>query len=146
MAKRAVDRPFVQLGTEEISTYVEQCKLSLGVSAVDISALGDGYESYTAGNSRRWAVTLGLFQEYNSSEAPIYRLIKNMFTNTGNAAGSTFVVRPSTAVADRFNPQLQGTVALDGDFDFLNAVRNEANKFSITLKGNGAPTFTDTSS
>lgn len=146
MSKHAISDVHVELGTEEISDYVASAKLTLGKSAVDITALGEGYESYADGNVKRWAVTLELYNEYNSSEKPIYRLLKGMWTNTGAVSGTTFVMRPTSGVANRFNPQISGVVNLDGDYDFFNAVRNEANKFTVTLKGNGTPTFTDTSS
>jgi hypothetical protein len=144
MAKTAIGDIYVELGTEDISNRVESVKISLGKSAVDVTAIGDGWMDYVTGGVSRWAVTLGLYQDYVSSEAPIYSLIKSLVTTEPN--GTTFVCRPSSAAAGRVNPQVAGTVCLDGDFDFLTAAVNTANKFSVTLKGMNAPTFTDTSS
>jgi hypothetical protein len=144
MAKTAIGDVYVELGTEDISNRVESVKLTLGKTAVDVTALGDGWADFVTGGVSRWAVTLGLYQDYVSSQAPIYGLIQSLVTT--EPSGTTFLVRPTSAAAGRLNPQTAGTVCLDGDFDFLTAAVNTANKFSVTLKGMGAPTFTDTSS
>jgi len=143
MAKGAITDVYVELGTEDISDRVASAKLTLGKTAVDITALGQGWEDYADGNVKRWAATLEVYQDYTSSEVPIYSLFKELVTGT---TGKAFVIRPTSAEAGRLNPQLAGSVILDGDLDWLNAVRSEANKFSVTLKGAGIPTFTDTSS
>jgi hypothetical protein len=144
MAKTAIGDIYVELGTEDVSARCESVKVSLGRSAVDVTALGDGWQDFVTGGVSRWAVTLGLFQDYASSESAIYGLIKSIVTT--EPSGTTFMCRPTSAAAGRLNPQIAGTVTLDGDFDFLTAAVNTANKFSVTLKGMGAPTFTDTSS
>jgi hypothetical protein len=70
----------------------------------------------------------------------IYTLIKHLLAAT---TGTPFLCRPTSAAAADHNPQLAGNVTLDGDFDMLTAQVNTANKFSVTLKGMGAPTFTE---
>lgn len=144
MAKTAIGDVYVELGTEDISNRVESVKVSLGRTAVDVTAIGDGWADYVTGGQSRWAVTLGLYQDYVSSEAPIYKLIQSMVTT--ELTGTTFLVRPTSRDASITNPQISGLVTLDGDFDFLTAAANTANKFSITLKGMGIPVFVDTSS
>lgn len=144
MAKNAISDIYVELGTQDISARVESVKLSLGRSAVDVTALGDAWADNVTGGVSRWAVTLGLYQDYASSDAGVYLLVKNMVTT--QPSGTTFVCRPTSAAAGRTNPQIAGAVTLDGDFDFLTAAQNTANKFSVTLKGIGIPVFTDTSS
>ena len=144
MAKTAIGDVYVELGTENVSSRVESVKVTLGRSAVDVTAMGDSWADFVTGGIARWAVTLGLYQDYASSEVPIYTLIKTMVTT--ELTGTTFLVRPTSAVASWSNPQLSGAVTLDSDFDFLNAAVNTANKFTVTLRGMGAPTFTDTSS
>src|SRR5512133_1634760 len=150
MAKHSIRDVYVELGTEDISDRVASAKVTIGKSAVDITALGQRWEDYADGNIGRWGVSLELYMDYASSEVPIYQLIKQLAV--GNSSGSSistgkaFLARPSSDAASRFNPQIAGTVMLDGDLDFLNAARNEANKFTVALKGAGIPTFTDTSS
>ena len=142
MAKTAIGNVYVLLGTEDISARVESAKVSLGKSAVDVTALGDAWEDFVSGGVGRWAVTLGLYQDYVTSDAPIYNLLR---TAVSGSTGQPIQVRPTSAAAGRLNPQIAGNVMLDGDYDLLNAARNSANKFTVTLKGMGAPTFTDTS-
>lgn len=148
MGKTSIRGVYVELSDEDISDRVEQAKLTLGKNSIDITALGDGWQDAADGNTKRWAATLGLFQDYSSSEAPVYSIVKALVigSTTGGSSGKQFLIRPSSEAAGRSNPQLSGTVVLDSDLDFLNAVSGEANKFTITLKGCGAPTFTDTSS
>jgi hypothetical protein len=145
MAKTAIGDIYVELGTEDISARVENCKVTLGRSAVDVTAIGDAWADYVSGGIGRWDVTLGIFQDYASSDAGcnLYQLFKALVTS--EPSGTTFLVRPTSAAAGRKNPQTAGTVVLDGDFDFLTAASNTANKFSITLKGMGIPVFTNTS-
>jgi hypothetical protein len=146
MAKTAIGDIYVELGTEDISARVENCKVTLGRSAVDVTAIGDAWADYVSGGIGRWAVTLGIFQDYASSDAGcnLYQLFKTLVTS--EPSGTTFLVRPTSAAAGRLNPQIAGTVILDSDFDYLNAAVNTANKFSVTLRGMTTPTFTDTSS
>lgn len=147
MGKTAIGDVYVELGTDDISARVAAAKVTLGRTAVDVTALGDGWADYVTGGVSRWAVTLELLQDYNSSDVggtSIWDLTVNgLMTDT---AGTTFLIRPTSGAAGRLNPQVSGTVTLDSDFDLLNAAMNTANKFSVTLKGMGAPTFTDSSS
>jgi hypothetical protein len=146
MAKTAIGDVYVELGTEDISNRLESVKITLGRSAVDVTAVGDAWADYVTGGIARWAVTLGIYQDYASSDAGcnLYQLVKTMVTT--ELTGTTFVCRPTSAAAGRLNPQIAGTVVMDGDFDFLTAAANTANKYSVTLKGMTTPTFTDTSS
>ena len=144
MAKTAIGDIYVELGTEDISNRCESVKISLGKTAVDVTAIGDSWADFVTGGRSRWAVTLGVYQDYASSEAAIYDLFKRLVTS--EPTGTTFVCRPTSAAAGRINPQIAGTVLMDGDFDFLTAASNTANKFSVTLKGMNTPIFTDTSS
>lgn len=147
MGKTAIGDVYVELGTDDISARVENVKVTLGRTAVDVTAVGDAWADFVTGGVSRWAVTLGLYQDYCSSDVggtSIYDLVVNgLMTDT---AGTTFLCRPTSAAAGRLNPQINGTVVLDSDFDLLTAAANTANKFSVTLKGMGAPTFTDSSS
>jgi hypothetical protein len=146
MAKTAIGDVYVELGTASvvISDRVENVKVSLGRSAVEVTALGDGWSDYVTGGMGRWAVTLGLFQDYNSSDTTggvsIYSLAKQLMAAT---TGTPILIRPTSSTGGKANPQLSGNVVLDGDFDLLTAAVNTANKFSVTLKGMGAPTFLD---
>ena len=144
MAKTAIGDIYVELGTEDISARIENAKITLGRSAVDVTAIGDSWADFVSGGIGRWAVTLGVYQDYDSSDSPVYALFKSLVTT--EPSGTTFLCRPTSAAAGRQNPQITGSVVLDSDFDFLNAAVNTANKFSVTLKGMAAPTFTDTSS
>lgn len=149
MGKNAIGDIYVELGTDDISNHVTDCKVSLGRSAVDVTAIGDSWQDYITGGVGRWAVTLGVLQDFASSDTntgggtAIWQLAKALMNDT---AGTTFLVRPTSAAAGRLNPQIAGVVTLDGDFDMVAAALNAANKFSVTLKGMGAPTYTDTSS
>ena len=146
MAKTAIGDVYVELGTEDISSRIENVKVTLGRSAVDVTAIGDAWADFVTGGIARWAVTLGIYQDYASSDAGcnLYQLVKSMVTT--ELTGTTFDCRPTSAAAGRLNPQIAGTVVLDSDFDFLNAAVNTANKYTITLRGMTTPTFTDTSS
>jgi hypothetical protein len=148
MPKNAIGAVYVELGTEIISTRCESVRLVLGRSAIDVTALGEGWEDYLAGNVKRWGVVLGLYQDYTSSDVPIYRLLKHLANDSTSTTPGylAFVVRPTSEVASGTNPQFGGNVVLDGDLDMLVAEKNVANKTTITLKGRGTPTFTDTSS
>ena len=106
MAKNAISDIYVELGTQDISARVESVKLSLGRSAVDVTALGDAWADNVTGGVSRWAVTLGLYQDYASSDAGVYLLVKNMVTT--QPSGTTFVCRPTSAAAGRTNPQIAG--------------------------------------
>jgi hypothetical protein len=144
MAKHAIGDVYVELGTGavNISDRVENVKVALGRSAVDVTAIGDAWSDFVSGGVGRWAVTLGLYQDYCSSDSTggvaIYTLIKQVLAAT---TGTPFLCRPTSAVVGATNPQLSGNVTLDGDFDMLTAQVNAANKFSVTLKGMNAPTF-----
>ena len=149
MAKHAIGDVYVELGTDDISNHVENVKVSLGRSAVDVTAIGDAWSDFVTGGIGRWAVTLGVFQDYCSSDTntgggtAIWQLAKTLMSDT---AGTTFLCRPTSGAAGRLNPQIAGVVTLDGDFDMFNAAVNSADKWSVTLKGMGAPVYTDTSS
>ena len=146
MAKTAIGNVYVELGTGsvDISDRVESLKVSLGRSAVDVTALGDAWADHVTGGVGRWAVTLGLYQDYCSSDSTggvaIYSLAKQILAAS---TGTPFLCRPTSSTGGKANPQLSGNVVLDGDFDLLSAAINSANKFSVTLKGMGAPTFLD---
>ena len=134
MAKTAIGNIYITLGGIDISSHVESAKVSLGKAAVDVTALGDAWEDVVSGGVSRWAVTLGVYQDYASSEAggDLYGLFKGAVTNS---SGLAVFVRPTSAVTGAANPSLAGNVMLDGDYDWLNAARNSANKFTVTLKG-----------
>jgi hypothetical protein len=146
MAKTAIGDVYVELGTASvnISDRVESVKVSLGRGAVDVTAIGDGWNDYVTGGVGRWAVTLGLYQDYMSSDSTggvsIYSLAKQIRAAT---TGTPILIRPTSSTGGKLNPQLSGNVCLDGDFDFMTAAVNAANKFTVTLKGMGIPTFLD---
>jgi hypothetical protein len=146
MAKAAIGDVYVELGTGtvNISDRVKDCKVSLGRSAVDVSAVGDAWAGYVTGGVGRWAVTLGLYQDYTTDSTggiPVYSLIKQLMAAT---TGTPILIRPTSGVVTDHNPEISGNVVLEGDFDMMTAAVNTANAFSVTLKGMGAPTFDET--
>jgi hypothetical protein len=142
MAKSAIGSVYVELGGTTVSSRVESARLILGQSAVDVTAIGDGWEDYVNSKVKRWGVVLSMYQDYTSSDVDVYGTINDLITGSSARA---FLVRPTSGDAGMANPQASGDVVPDGDIDFLVAERGAANKFSITLKGTGALTFTETS-
>jgi hypothetical protein len=140
MAKRLFDQCSVTLNGIDVSADVHAAKVITGRRPpVDVTGLSDIWDSFLVPNLRRWAVQLEYFTNFaGTSETPtgistVLQLVLNSTATTGVA----LLLRSTTNARSVNNPEWQGQVQIDGDFEQTAGGVAQADKGSISLKGLG---------
>jgi hypothetical protein len=140
MAKRLFEQCQVTLNGTDVSADVHAAEVLTGRRApVDVTGLSDTYDSYLVPNLRRWAVRLQYFMNFaGTSETPIGigTVLQQVYNSTATT-GVAFLLRATTNARSVNNPEWQGQVQIDGDFQQTAGGVAEADKGSVSLKGLG---------
>lgn len=140
MAKRLFEQCSVTLNGIDVSADVNKLGVIVGRRPpVDVTGLSDTYDQYLVPNIRRWAVRMDYFNNFaGTSETPtgIATVLHGVFNSTATT-GVALVIRSTTNSRSVNNPEWQGQVQIDGDFQETEGGVAEADKGSVSLKGLG---------
>ena len=149
MSKRLFEQCSITLNTYDISADVSGGEFLTGRRApVDVTGLSDTYDAYLVPNLRRWGVRLNYFNNFDGtsvSPTGINTVLHQVYNST-NTTGVAFVWRATTNIRSVSNPEWQGQVQLDGDFQVTAGGVAEADKGTVSLKGLGALSWLTSSS
>lgn len=138
MPKRLFEQCSVTLNSVDISADVYQLSIMTGRRApVDVTGLSDTYDQFLVPNLRNWGVQLSYFNNFNgTSDSPtgIATVLQAVFLSTATT-GVALVIRSTTNVRSVLNPEWQGQVQIDGDFQQTAGGVAEADKGTLKLKG-----------
>jgi hypothetical protein len=138
MAKRLFEQCSVTLNSVDVSADVYKAEIFTGRRApVDMTGLSDTWDQGLVPNLRRWGVKLEYFTNFaGTSETPtgISTVLQQVLVSTATT-GVTLTIRSTTAVRSVNNPEWQGQVQIDGDFQQTAGGVAEADKGSVGLKG-----------
>ncbi len=139
----------ITLNSFDISADVHGMELMAGRrGAVDVTGLADTYDSFLVPNLRRWACKLDYFNNFDGtsvSPTGINVVLKSVFNST-QTSGVTLLIRSTTNIRSVANPEWQGQVQIDGDYQLMAGDVAEADKGSVSLKGLGVLSFFTSSS
>ena len=140
MAKRLFEQCSITLNTYDVSADVHTAEVVTGRRApVDVTGLADTYDSYLVPNLRNWGIRLQYYNNFaGTSESPtgIATVLQQVYNST-NTTGVAIVFRATTAARSVNNPEWQGQVQIDGDFQQTAGGVAEADKGSVNFKGLG---------
>lgn len=141
MPKRLFEQCAITLNGYDIAADVYGGELMTGRRpAVDVTGLSDTFDSYLSPNLRRWGVKLNYYNNFDVSSsgssivAGINVVLQSVFNSTGTS-GVALVWRSTTNARSAANPEWQGQVQIDGDFQQTAGGVAEADKGSVSLKG-----------
>lgn len=138
MAKRLFEQCSVTLNTYDVSADVFGGEVITGRRApVDVTGLSDTFDQFLVPNLRRWGVKLNYYTNFAGTSATptgISTVLQGVFNST-NTTGVAIVWRATTAARSVDNPEWQGQVQIDGDFQQTAGGVAEADKGSVSLKG-----------
>ena len=140
MAKRLFEQVSIQLNGNDISGDVSGGKVMVGRrKPVDVTGLSDTYDQLLVPNIRRWAVKLDFFNNITGTSAAtqgIGTVLQGVY-NSSQTSGVALVWRLTTGLRSPTNPEWQGQVQIDGDFEATAGGVAEADKGSVSLVGLG---------
>jgi hypothetical protein len=138
MAKRLFEQCQITLNGTDVSADVYGGEVLQGRRpAVDVTGLSDTFDQYLVPNLRRWAIRLDYYTNFaGTSETPtgISTVLQQVFNST-NTTGVALLWRATTNARSVNNPEWQGQVQLDGDYQGTAGGVAEADKGSVSLKG-----------
>jgi hypothetical protein len=149
MAKRLFEQAQITLNAYDVSADVHGAELMAGRRApVEVTGLSDTYDQFLVPNLRRWGCRLSYFNNFaGTSETPtgINSVLKSVFNSTATT-GVTLTFRATTAARSVNNPEWQGQVQIDGDYQLTAGDVAEADRGTVALKGLGTLSFFTSSS
>lgn len=143
MAKRLFEQCSVVLtgSSYDVSADVFAAEVVTGRRApVDVTGLSDTYDQFLVPNLRNWGVRLSYYTNFaGTSESPtgISTVLQQIYNSTATS-GVIFTMRSTTNARSVNNPEWQGFVQIDGEFQQTAGGVAEADKGTVSLKGLGS--------
>lgn len=133
MAKIVLTNPNITINSVNMSSFIAQASIDISYSEVETTAFGDSFKTRTLGLGEA-SISLSFHQDFAAAatEATIYPLL-------GNGAGTTIVVRPTSAAVSATNPSYTMT-ALVTEWSPVSGSVGELMTADVTWPVNGAVT------
>lgn len=133
MAKIVLTNPSITINSVDLSSKIAQVSIDISYDEVETTAFGDTFKTRVLGLGDA-SISLSFHQDFAAAqtEATIYPLL-------GNSAGTTIVVKPTSAAVGATNPSYTMT-ALINEWSPVNGSVGELVTADVTWPINGAVT------